>query len=237
MRARDLFHPPVVTETEDGEIRLVSGTARRDATLIAIEQFPELAQRFRYPLCLFIDEPSPEDWMLRTYEENSIRREIDPIREAEYFRHLKTQEGLTQREIAGLLGVSEAHVSSRLALPRDPKVRQRVEKGEILPTSAREEMWARGSKRAEKGSKPRHEERGQGPISTRMAPPRSGDGTGLSVLTVLDEMATKREEILERVEALGREDQLSLGIEPGVVQRLADRIVEHGLRLRRAVLR
>lgn len=54
IRTRDLFHLLVFAQTKDGEIRLVSGTARRDALLLAMKQFPEEKERFRYPLCLFL---------------------------------------------------------------------------------------------------------------------------------------------------------------------------------------
>jgi len=138
IRRGELYHPLMVTKTREGEIRLVSGTARRDAHLLAMEMFPEEADRFRYVRCIFVDDLTADEWIIRTYEENSIRRPIDPIKEAEFFQFLKEQRGLTQREIAHMLGVSEGQVSSRLLLLTDEGVRQAVERGELTATAARD---------------------------------------------------------------------------------------------------
>ncbi|HAL62052.1 MAG TPA: hypothetical protein DCP08_06565 [Chloroflexi bacterium] len=137
IRRGELYHPLMVTKTREGEIRLVSGTARRDAHLLAMEIFPEEADRFRYVRCIFVDNLTVDEWMMRTYEENSIRRPIDPIKEAEFFQLLRDERGLTQREIAHMLGISEAQVSSRLLLLTDQEVRQAVERGELSATAAR----------------------------------------------------------------------------------------------------
>ena len=152
IRRGELYHPLMVTKTREGEIRLVSGTARRDAHLLAMEMFPEEADRFRYVRCIFVDDLTADEWMMRTYEENSIRRPIDPIKEAEFFQFLKDERRLTQREIAHLLGISEGQVSSRLLLLTDEEVRQAVERRELSATAARDLVRAsrrKGKARAE----------------------------------------------------------------------------------------
>ncbi len=138
IRRGELYHPLMVTKTREGEIRLVSGTARRDAHLLAMEIFPEEADRFRYVRCIFVHDLTADEWMMRTYEENSIRRPLDPIKEAEFFQFLKEQRGLTQQEIAYTLGISEAQVSSRLLLLTDEEVRQAVQSGGLSATAARD---------------------------------------------------------------------------------------------------
>lgn len=138
IRRGELYHPLMVTKTKVGEIRLVSGTARRDAHLLAVEMFPEEADRFRYVRCIFVDNLTVDEWIMRTYEENSIRRPLDPIKEAEFFQFLKEQRELTQQEIAHMLGISEAQVSSRLLLLSDQEVRQAVERGELSASAARD---------------------------------------------------------------------------------------------------
>lgn len=138
IRRGELYHPLMVTKTREGEIRLVSGTARRDAHLLAMEMFPEEADRFRYVRCIFVDDLTADEWIMRTYEENSIRRPIDPIKEAEFFQFLKDERGLSQREIGRMLGISEAQVSSRLLLLADEEVKGAVETGELSATAARD---------------------------------------------------------------------------------------------------
>lgn len=138
IRRGELYHPLMVTKTREGEIHLVSGTARRDAHLLAMEMFPEEADRFRYVRCIFVDDLTADEWIMRTYEENSIRRPLDPIKEAEFFQFLKEQRGLTQQEIAHMLGISDAQVSSRLLLLTDDEVRRAVERGELSATAARD---------------------------------------------------------------------------------------------------
>lgn len=141
IRRGELYHPLMLTKTPDGDIRLVSGTARRDAHLLAMKLFPKEADRFRYARSIVVDNLAEDEWMLRSYEENSIRRQLDPIKEAEYFQFLKDKRGMTQREIAQLLGISEALVSSRLALLSEPSIKTAVETGELSVKTAREKVW------------------------------------------------------------------------------------------------
>lgn len=151
IRRGELYHPLMVTKTREGEIRLVSGTARRDAHLLAMEIFPEEADRFRYVRCIFVDDLTADEWMMRTYEENSIRRPIEPIKEGEFFQFLKDERGLAQREVARMLGISEAQVSSRLLLLKDQEVREAVERRELSATAARDVVRASRRKAKARG--------------------------------------------------------------------------------------
>ncbi len=190
IRRGELYHPLMVTKTTEGEIRLVSGTARRDAHLLAVEMFPEEADRFRYVRCIFVDDLTADEWIMRTYEENSIRRPLEPVKEAEFFQFLKEERGLTQQEIAHMLGISGAQVSSRLLLLTDEKVRQAVERGELSATAARDVV--RASRRKAKARE------GAGHSGREVREPACGAAEGGAE----EELVTWKQRLLQEMERL-----------------------------------
>lgn len=144
--------------------------------------------------------------MLRTYEENSIGREMDPAREAEYFHHLKTELRFTQREIVGYLGISEAQVSSRLALLGDTDLARRVERGELSATAARQEVWSRGPQARGKGAN-----HGSGERTEAKEAVTRESGADLDPLSILNELALRLQGLWNQVDELDREQHLRLG--------------------------
>lgn len=84
-----------------------------------------------------ITEAAGGDVLTDQLIENIVREDLDPIEEAEAFRKLMADEGLSQRQLADRLGISQGRVAQRVKLLELPEgVRARVEMGELAASSA-----------------------------------------------------------------------------------------------------
>jgi ParB family transcriptional regulator, chromosome partitioning protein len=122
-----VLQPVLVTETLDG-YRVVAGERRVQAARLAgLERIPaivrQLADREQLELALV---------------ENVQREDLNPIEEAQAFRQLSEEFGLTQDEIARQVGRARTTITNTLRLLElEPKVQHAVADGRLTEGHAR----------------------------------------------------------------------------------------------------
>ena len=127
IREHGVLQPVLVTETIDG-YQLVAGERRvMAARLAGLERIPalvrQLAQRDQLEIALV---------------ENIQRADLDPIEEANAYRQLIDEFGLTQDEIAARVGRARATVTNTIRLLElDPAIQAAIVDGRITEGHAR----------------------------------------------------------------------------------------------------
>ena len=136
---------PVLVTRDGDRYRIVAGERRvRAARLAGLEEVPVVVR----------EGVSDQDHLLLALVENLQRRDLTPVEEAEAFRHLRDDFGLTQEEIAERVGKDRATVANALRLLKlPPEIRQALEEGLLsagharallaLPSAADQERLAR----------------------------------------------------------------------------------------------
>ncbi len=131
IRAHGIFNPVLVrqrTAAEGGGYWLIAGERRwRAAQRAGLHDVPALVR-----------EASPAHAFEIALIENIQRADLDPIEEAEAFRHLADEHGQTQEQIAERVGKDRATIANALRLLRLPQgVRALVQAGQLTMGHAR----------------------------------------------------------------------------------------------------
>ena len=116
-------HPDIV-----GQFELLAGERRwRAAKLVGLHEIPAMIRQF-----------SDRDAMEASLVENLQRSDLTSIEEAEGYRRLIDQHGLTQENVANSVGKSRSHVANILRLLNLPdEVKERIGSGELSAGQAR----------------------------------------------------------------------------------------------------
>lgn len=128
IRATGILQPILVTRDGDG-FRILAGERRlRAAKLAGLEKVPVLVR----------EGLQDGDRLLLALVENVQRRDLTALEEAEAYRHLKDDFGMTQDQIAERVGKDRATVANAIRLLKLPaQVRQAVEEGLLTAGHAR----------------------------------------------------------------------------------------------------
>ncbi|HEX7528459.1 MAG TPA: ParB/RepB/Spo0J family partition protein [Thermoanaerobaculia bacterium] len=128
IRRTGILQPVLVTK--DGErFRIVAGERRvRAARLAGLSEVPVIVR----------DGVTDRDQLLLALVENIQRRDLTALEEAEAYRHLKDDFGLTQEDVAERVGKDRATVANALRLLKLPAaVRAALEEGALSAGHAR----------------------------------------------------------------------------------------------------
>ena len=102
IRARGVIQPVIVRPRGDGKYQLVAGERRwRAAQKAQLHEIPALVRE--------LDE---REVMALALIENLQREDLNPVEEARAYRRLADEEGMTQAEIAEMVGKSRSHVAN-----------------------------------------------------------------------------------------------------------------------------
>jgi ParB family chromosome partitioning protein len=128
IRATGILQPVLVTR-DGGRFRIVAGERRvRAARLAGLTDVPVIVR----------EGVTDRDHLLLALIENLQRRDLTALEEAEAYRHLKDDFGLTQEEIAERVGKDRATVANALRLLRLPAaVREALVAGDLTAGHAR----------------------------------------------------------------------------------------------------
>ena len=128
IRRTGILQPVLVTK-EGGRFRVVAGERRgRAARLAGLSEVPVIVR----------EGVTDRDQLLLALVENVQRRDLTALEEAEAYRHLKDDFGLTQEEVAERVGKDRATVANALRLLKlAVAVREALESGEITAGHAR----------------------------------------------------------------------------------------------------
>ena len=135
IRRYGLLQPLVVRRVGDG-YELIAGERRlRAATEAGLEQVP-----------VVVRESPPAERLELALIENVQRQDLTPLEEAEAYRHLIDQYGLTQDDIAARVGKSRPAITNALRLLGLPDaVKAQLESGELSAGHARAVLGIRGA--------------------------------------------------------------------------------------------
>ena len=140
VRARGIVQPIVVRPTGSGGFEIVAGERRwRAAQMAGLSEVP-----------VVVRECSDSEAAAVALIENIQREDLNPIEEAEGYRTLADEFGLTHQELADTVGRSRSSVSNTLRLlelGRD--VRTLVEQGELDMGHARALLALSGAEQSE----------------------------------------------------------------------------------------
>lgn len=128
IRRTGILQPVLVTK-EGGRFRIVAGERRvRAARLAGLSEVPVIVR----------EGVTDRDQLLLALVENVQRRDLTALEEAEAYRHLKDDFGLTQEDVAERVGKDRATVANALRLLRLPAaVRAALEEGALSAGHAR----------------------------------------------------------------------------------------------------
>lgn len=109
IRASGVIQPVIVRETADG-YQLIAGERRwRAARLAGLERIPAIVR-----------EATDAESLELALVENLLREDLNPIEEAEAYRHLLAQFGWTQEQLAQRIGKDRTSIANVLRLLRLP---------------------------------------------------------------------------------------------------------------------
>jgi ParB family chromosome partitioning protein len=130
-----LLQPLVVRRTASGGYELIAGERRlRAASRAGLTEVP-----------VVVRETASADRLELALIENLQRADLSPLEEAEAYRRLMDEHGLTQEEIARRVGKSRPAVANALRLLTLPEaVRTQVESGELSAGHARAVLSVEG---------------------------------------------------------------------------------------------
>ena len=128
IRRTGILQPVLVTK-EGGRFRIVAGERRvRAARRAGLSEVPVIVR----------EGVTDRDHLLLALVENVQRRDLTALEEAEAYRHLKDDFGLTQEDVAERVGKDRATVANALRLLKlAGPVREALENGEITAGHAR----------------------------------------------------------------------------------------------------
>jgi ParB family chromosome partitioning protein len=116
VKANGILQPITVEPRDHDGYQVVMGHRRLAAAQLAkLERIPAIVRTFK-----------PGDRIVAMGVENLQRENLSPTEEAELYRRLTVDEGLTQRGVAAITGSSQARVAKRLALLKLPELAVRA---------------------------------------------------------------------------------------------------------------
>jgi len=120
---------PVLVAKEGGRFRIVAGERRvRAARLAGLSEVPVIVR----------EGVTDRDHLLLALIENLQRRDLTPLEEAEAYRNLKDEFGLTQEDVAERVGKDRATIANALRLLKlSAAVRAALETGDLSAGHAR----------------------------------------------------------------------------------------------------
>ena len=136
IRRYGLLQPLVVRRSSDGGYELIAGERRLRAAIEAgLESVP-----------VVVRESPPAERLELALIENVQRQDLTPLEEAEAYRHLIDQYGLTQEDIAARVGKSRPAITNALRLLGLPDaVKAQLESGELSAGHARAVLGIHGA--------------------------------------------------------------------------------------------
>ncbi len=136
IRVRGIVQPIVVRPLEGKEFEIIAGERRwRAAQLAELHTVPAIVR----------DCPDEEAAAIALIE-NIQREDLNPIEEAEGFRTLAEEFGLTHRQLADAVGRSRPSISNALRLlDLNPDVRSLLQKGDLQMGHARALLGIKGT--------------------------------------------------------------------------------------------
>jgi len=140
VRARGIVQPIVVRPLGSGSFEIVAGERRwRAARMAGLDEVPAVVR-----------ECSDQEAAAVALIENIQREDLNPIEEAQGYRSLADEFGLTHQELADAVGRSRSAVSNALRLlDLNEDVRLRVEQGELDMGHARALLALSGAAQSE----------------------------------------------------------------------------------------
>ena len=140
VRARGIVQPIVVRPLGSGSYEIVAGERRwRAAQMAGLDEVPAVVR-----------ECSDQEAAAVALIENIQREDLNPIEEAQGYRSLADEFGLTHQELADAVGRSRSAVSNALRLlDLNEDVRLRVEQGELDMGHARALLALSGAAQSE----------------------------------------------------------------------------------------
>lgn len=122
IRQFGVIEPLVARPLADGSYEILAGHMRWQAAQRAgLNQVPVMVRE--------ADDPTAAAIAL---VENLLRRDLNPVEEGRALRHLREEFGLTQEQLAELIGVSQSAISKALGLLNlDPAVQSLIEDGRL----------------------------------------------------------------------------------------------------------
>jgi ParB family chromosome partitioning protein len=128
IRQHGIIQPLIVTRDKEGNHRLVAGERRLQAARLAeLEVVP-----------VVVREAADEEMLELALVENIQRADLNAIEEAQAYRRLIDDHGMTQEEAASRVGKSRVTVANALRLLQlDPEIRRSLVAGEISEGHAR----------------------------------------------------------------------------------------------------
>jgi ParB family chromosome partitioning protein len=129
IRSRGVLQPILASPAEEGRYFILAGERRwRAAQQAGLETVPVLVRRVE----------DPRERLELALIENLQRADLDPLEEAEAYRRLAEEFGLTHDEIARRVGKTRTAVTNQLRLLKlAPKVQELLRMGQLTPGQAR----------------------------------------------------------------------------------------------------
>jgi ParB family transcriptional regulator, chromosome partitioning protein len=138
IREHGVLQPVLVSEQPDGQFQLIAGERRwRASQLAGLRSVPAV-----------VKEATPRSTLEMALVENIQRSDLNPLEEAQAFRQLLDEHGMTQEQLAQRIGKSRVAVTNTLRLLQLPQVvREALSSGEISEGHARAILMADGESR------------------------------------------------------------------------------------------
>ncbi len=129
IREHGIVQPLIITrDKDDSKYYIIAGERRfRAAQLAGLKHVP-----------VVIKDSSPQEMLELALIENIQRQDLNPLEEANAFKQLQDQFGLTQTTIAKKMGLSRVAVTNKIRLLSLPvKIRESILNGELSEGHAR----------------------------------------------------------------------------------------------------
>lgn len=185
IRQHGVLQPILVRPLSTGGYQIVAGERRwRASRLAGLDEMP-----------VYIRDLSDAQTAQLALVENLQREDLNPVEEAQGYKQLMDESGMTQEELAGIVGKSRSAVANSLRLlGLDSKSLEMLKKGEITPGHARALLSIESeAARGEIAQKIRRDG-----LSVRQAEALAKDSSGNG--TVKKASVKKRDSILREVE-------------------------------------
>ncbi|RLC62434.1 MAG: hypothetical protein DRI48_09575, partial [Chloroflexi bacterium] len=114
IKRQGLLQPPVARRV-DGRVQLAFGHRRKRAFDLLAQEDPAYQS-----MPVNIQELTDQDMALYAWSENSQRRDLNPVEEAEAIRRMMNAFGWTQKQVAERIGLSRSALANKLRLLRLP---------------------------------------------------------------------------------------------------------------------
>lgn len=144
IRQHGVLQPILVRPMKAGGYQIVAGERRwRAARMAGLDEMP-----------VYIRELSDREVSQLALVENLQREDLNPVEEANGYRQLMEESGMTQEELAKVVGKSRSAVANSMRLlGLDPHTLEMLKKGELTPGHARALLAVEDGERREELAK------------------------------------------------------------------------------------